>query len=232
MPCEKFIRRACGCLGAEWSLPAERRIIAHTDRGCYTFAILDMFPIILDIETKETFADVGSHEPSKLSVSMVCVYSYKEGKFFSFTEHELNKLWPHLDAADVLIGFNIRHFDLPVLARHYPGDILQLPIFDLLEVVKSALGFRLKLDTLAQATLGVGKSANGLDAVAWYKQGEIEKIRAYCLQDVAVTRDLFEHGRKHGKFSYLDFGVKREFPVRFDLSKFEGKAPANLSLPL
>ncbi len=191
-----------------------------------------MYPLVFDIETKDTFAEVGGHEPSKLSVSMVCLYSYKEGKFFSFTEHELGGLWPHLDAADVLVGFNIRHFDLPVLAKHYPGDITKLPVFDLLEAVKSSLGFRLKLDTLAQATLGVGKSGSGLDAVAWYKQGEIEKIRQYCMQDVVVTRDLFEHGRKHGKFSYLDFGVKKEFPVLVDLSGFHGKVPTNLTLAL
>ena len=85
-----------------------------------------MYPLVFDIETKDTFADVGSHDPSKLSPSMVCVYSYREGKFFSFTEHELGLLWPHLDVADVLVGFNNIHFDLPVLSRHYPGDIMRL----------------------------------------------------------------------------------------------------------
>lgn len=191
-----------------------------------------MYPLVLDIETKDTFADVGGHEPSKLSVSMVCIYSYKEGKFFSFTDSELEGLWPYIDAADVLVGFNIRHFDLPVLARHYPGNIEALPVFDLLEAVKSVLGFRLKLDTLVQATLGTAKSGSGLDAVRWYREGQIEKVRQYCIQDVAVTRDLFEYGRQHGKFFYTDFGVKKEFPVRFDLSRFEKKASQNLVLPL
>ncbi len=191
-----------------------------------------MHPLVLDLETKNTFADVGGHDPSKLAVSMVCIYSYAQKSFFSFTEHELAKLWPHLENADVLVGFNIAHFDLPVLAAHYPGDTTKLPVFDILDAVKTTLGFRLKLDTIAQATLGKGKSGHGLDAVQWYKQGEIEKIREYCIQDVAITRDVFEYGRTHGKLVYTDFGVKREFPFRFDPAPFIQRSVVNLVLPL
>jgi DEAD/DEAH box helicase domain-containing protein len=56
----------------------------------------------------------------------------------------------------------------------------------------------LKLETLAQGTLNAGKSADGLMAVEWWKTGEIDKIIQYCQQDVQVTKDIFEFGRKNG----------------------------------
>jgi len=37
-----------------------------------------------------------------------------------------------------------------------------------------------------------------LMAVEWWKTGEIDKIIQYCKQDVEVTRDIFEYGRKNG----------------------------------
>ncbi len=50
--------------------------------------------------------------------------------------------------------------------------------------VQKVLGRRIKLDTLAEATLGKKKSGNGLEAVAWWRNGEVEKVMKYCLDDV------------------------------------------------
>jgi GTPase SAR1 family protein len=89
-----------------------------------------------------------------------------------------------------------------------------LPTLDMLEKVHERLGYRLKLDNLAQATLGAGKSADGLMALAWWKEGRLDLITEYCRQDVAVTRDLYLHGREHGHVLFMNkAGQKVRLPV-------------------
>jgi DEAD/DEAH box helicase domain-containing protein len=80
----------------------------------------------------------------------------------------------------------------------------------MLDHIHKRLGFRVSLDNLAGATLGTAKSADGLQAVRWYKQGEIEKILDYCQQDVEVTRQLYEYGKqqKHVKFQDRSYRTK------------------------
>lgn len=158
-----------------------------------------MNEIVLDLETKKSFQDVGGRDRQHLlGVSVAGVYSYRDNAWRAFEEHELGELEALLQSADRVIGFNIRDFDLPVLAPYVKISIRDLPILDLMRAVEETLGFRMALGNLVEHTIGAAKSASGLDALQWWKEGKIDLIKEYCLQDVRVTRDLYEFGKQHG----------------------------------
>src|SRR3989338_8314115 len=145
--------------------------------------------IVFDIETQNTFSDVNN-DFSKLKISCVSIYRFSDNTYESFEEHELGKLWPILEKSDRLIGYNIEHFDLPVMNNYYPGNLLQFPYLDIMKEVKSSVGIRLKLNDIAMATLDIEKSADGLQAIRWWKEGKIDEIKKYCEQDVKATKAL------------------------------------------
>lgn len=181
-----------------------------------------MRTVVLDLETKKLFSEVPNGEAKHLGVSCVGVWTSYDDSLRVYLEGELGDLWPILEEADVIVGFNIRKFDMPVLAPYYLGDINGFPVLDLLDAVREGLGFRLKLDDLAHATLGYGKTGSGLDAYRFYKEGRIDDLKEYCLNDVVVTRDLFLHAKEKGFLKYPDLGnVTREFKV--DLAAFMPK---------
>lgn len=193
-----------------------------------------MNEIVFDIETQNTFADVNN-DFKKLRISCVSIYRYETDTYESFEEHELSKLWPILEKADRLIGFNSGHFDLPVMNNYYLGDLSKFPHLDIMDSVKEALGFRLKLDDIAQATLdNVKKSAEGLQAIRWWKEGKIDEIKKYCEQDVRVTKEVYDFGRQNKQLFYKSLtGEVLPFRVNFDIPKsaVEAKKNINLTLP-
>lgn len=159
---------------------------------------------VFDIETKNTFQDVGAYDPSLLEVSLVGVYFYETDTYEAFLEQDLPSLWPRLERCDRIIGYNSNGFDIPCLQTYYTGDLRRIPSLDLLEEIQRHLGFRIKLDDVAHATLGVGKSGHGLQAVEFWKKGEIDKLKSYCLQDVKVTRDVYEYALEHKEVKFTD----------------------------
>ena len=206
--------------------PCEARVV------CCTLYVVHkcMREIVLDIETQNIF-ERGNRDASKLKISFVGIFDYATGLYEGFFEQELPRLWQVLEQCDRLIGYNIKGFDIPVMNAHYAGDLTKLNQLDLMEEVTKHTGFRLKLDDLAQATLGVGKSGSGLDAVKYYQEGQLDKLKEYCLQDVKVTKQLYEHGRMHGVVSYYDRfkNEKINVPVNFMPTKII-KPAMNLSL--
>ncbi len=178
-----------------------------------------MRKIIFDIETRNIFDDVGKNDPTLLDISLVGVYDSLTDSYSSYLQEDLPKLWPLIEQADVLITFNGDHFDIPLLNKYYAGDLTKIRSLDLLVEFRKALGRRVGLGNIAEATLGVGKSGNGLEAVKWWKEGNIEDIRKYCLQDVKVTKDIYEYALKEGKLFYKDGEIKKE--VKIDTSNWE-----------
>jgi DEAD/DEAH box helicase domain-containing protein len=162
--------------------------------------------VVLDIETQNTFDDVGGYFTDKLKVSLVGCYFYETDTYESFLEADLPQLFARLEKSGRIIGYNSIGFDMPVLNNYYAGDLLTLPQLDILDHVVRELGYRIKLDDVAKATLGTQKSAHGLQAVAWWKEGKIDEIREYCLQDVKVTKEVYEFGLKN---NYILFDTKR-----------------------
>ena len=163
----------------------------------------EMRIIYLDLETQKLAQEVGGWQNTHLMrVSVLVIYDSLEKRFFTFTEDTLDDLINLLDQADLVVGFNIKRFDYGVLSAYTSRKLEGLPTFDILEDIYRRLGFRLGLDHLARETIGQGKSADGLQAVEWFRQGEMEKLADYCRQDVAATRDLFLFGLCNGHLIY------------------------------
>src|SRR3989304_6964460 len=114
------------------------------------------FPVVLDLETKLTFREVD--DPKKLGITVIAVYDYKTGQPKVYEEKEISSLFPVLENASYIVGFNIRTFDIQVLQGYYPGDVSHFPIFDTMDEVKNSLGRRLSLNELISATLGKKKT--------------------------------------------------------------------------
>ncbi len=191
--------------------------------------------IVIDIETQTGFGEVEGGIKG-LRVSIVVIYQYETNQFRAFREEELSGLWPILENADRIIGYNSIHFDVPVLNNYYAGNLLDFPQLDMLRVVKDSLGTRLKLDDIAKATLKIAKSGHGLDAVKWFQEGNWDDLIKYCKDDVEITRDVYEFGKKNKQLFYNDImsGQLRPFPVNFDPPEVAAQTPknVNLSLPL
>ena len=189
--------------------------------------------IVLDIETQNTFQDVGAYKASLLKISLIGVYFYETDTFESFLEPDLPKLWPRLERSSRIIGYNLFGFDYPCMQTYYTGNILSLPTVDLLLEIERRLGFRIKLDSVAQATLGMGKSGDGLQAVEFWKNGEIDKLKEYCLQDVRVTRDVYEKALSEKQIYYFDrLGQKQVIPMPILPAETQNTPTINLSLGL
>ena len=192
-----------------------------------------MRKITFDIETRNTFQDVGSTESSALDISVVCIHDSLTDEYSSYLQEDLPKLWPIIEQADMLITFNGDHFDIPLLNKYYSGDLTKIKSLDLLVEVRISLGRRIKLDTLAEATLGKNKSGHGLDAITWWQQGEIEKIIKYCIEDVKITKEIYKYALKNGKLKYKDLGAGGMIrDIKLDTSKWEMKNESAMTFTL
>jgi DEAD/DEAH box helicase domain-containing protein len=159
--------------------------------------------IVFDLETQLSFDDVGGRDNFRaLKVSVLGAYSYATNEYLMFEERELGKFEELLAAKPLLVGFNSRKFDCEVLQPYMRINLAKLPQLDILEEIVKAVGHRVKLESVAQATLGSGKSGSGLDALRYWRDGEIEKLKKYCLDDVKVTRQVYEYGAAHGELLF------------------------------
>lgn len=173
-----------------------------------------MDTIVIDIETKNTFFDVGKDNLDALEVSMIGVYSYATQNFISFDENQIEEATEFIKKADLIIGFSINRFDIPVLSRHLNFDLFAIARFDLLDEIEKQLGWRISLNKLAITNLGVKKTHHGLEAPLLYRRGQIEELKNYCLYDVKITKDLYELVQNQG---YLSVPCKDN---RNELAKF------------
>ena len=179
--------------------------------------------IVLDIETQNLFSDVGGKENlTKLLLSVAGVYSYADKNFHTFAEEDLSIFEKMLERTDLIIGFNINHFDLPILQKYLKVDLSKIPVLDIMTEVVNAVGHRVSLDDLLVNTLNKRKSANGLLAVQYFKEGRLGELKKYCLDDVRLTRDLYEHGLKNGeiKFTARDANLPYIKTIKVDWTKY------------
>lgn len=159
--------------------------------------------LVLDLETQNTFADVGGKQNlHRLRVSVVCVYNYDTDSYSSFTEDEMFQLEELLRSASLIVGFNIRSFDFAVLQNYLFTPVEQFPILDLLEEIERVRGHRVTLQSVAEATFNDRKTGSGLDAVRLYREGNMKELISYCMNDVRLTKDIYEYGSANGKVSF------------------------------
>ncbi len=151
--------------------------------------------VVFDIETKNSFADVGGRDNLKaLEASLIGAYSYDGDKYFTFEENQFDDFGELARGANVLITFSGIRFDVPVLEKYYKFKISAIPHFDILDEIEKTLGRRIGLNVLAEANLGTGagKTGHGMDAIEYYRNGEMQKLKDYCLQDVKITKEIFD----------------------------------------
>jgi DEAD/DEAH box helicase domain-containing protein len=185
--------------------------------------------VVLDLETQKSFDEVGGRNPAELKISVAGVYFYENDGYLCYEEAQIPELEQRLSQASRVIGFNIRRFDFPVLQPYLKHiDLAQVPLLDLMEDLEKILGHRVSLQSVASATLGVGKSGSGLDAIHYYRSGEMEKLKKYCLDDVRLTKEVYEFGKKNGVVYYLSKDGKNRLSAR--VSWNDPAPPANLTL--
>ncbi|MFC1813189.1 DEAD/DEAH box helicase [Thermodesulfobacteriota bacterium] len=178
------------------------------DRKCLNNVHFGVF----DLETQRSAQEVGGwHRADLMGISCAVLYDSREDRYFEFLEDRLFEFIEHLGRLDLVVGFNIKRFDYQVLTGYSEFDFKTLHTLDILEDIYNHLGYRLSLAHLAAVTLGKKKTADGLQALRWWKQGRMQEIIEYCTADVAITRDLFLFGRENG---YLLFQNKAEKTVR------------------
>lgn len=161
--------------------------------------------VVFDVETQRSFDEVGGRQNIRdLGISVAVAYVAAEDAYRVYREAELAGLVDLLRNAPLVVGYNIIDFDYRVLSRYSDFAFSKLPTCDLLMDIHLQLGFRLKLDDVAAETLGAPKSADGLQAIQWYRDGKWDELIEYCKQDVKVTRELFEFGRQNGFVYFHD----------------------------
>ncbi len=184
-----------------------------------------MRAITFDIEAISPNAVRGRLDVNEMELTVVGIHDSSTGEFSSFSREELPNLWPIIESADMLIGFNSDTFDIPLLNRYYPGDLTKIRSLDLLAEVYKVLGRRIRLDLLAQATLGRGKSGDGLKASVWWQEGKYDLVRKYCIEDVRITRELYDFALTNGHLKYKDLNKKKD--VKLDTSGWEAEGTAH-----
>lgn len=171
---------------------------------------------VFDLETIRSAEEVGGWgNCHKMGISVAVVFDSEINDYVTYLEHEVDKLVSHLARLDLVVGFNNKRFDNRVLSGYSQVDVGQFPTLDLLEEIHGYLGYRLSLDRLAQETLGTKKSADGLQALRWYKEGRIDLIQHYCKKDVEITRDILYYALEQG---FLLFANKAKQRVRLPLA--------------
>ena len=159
--------------------------------------------VFFDLETQKLFQEVGGRDASKLRLACGVTYSTIKNDFTVYWERDAQALVDELKSADKVIGFNIRAFDYEVLRPYAPAfNFASLRTLDLMIDLSRILNFRLPLDSLAKASLGAEKTADGIQSVEWFRQGEMVKIAEYCKADVDITRRVYEFGRDNGFVNY------------------------------
>lgn len=167
--------------------------------------------VYFDLETQRSFGDVGGFaNKDKMGVSVAVTYSTARGTYEIYPENEMDRLGEELIRADLVVGWNHMQFDYPVLQPYVFHTLSEQTInLDMMLELEKMLGFRLKLDSVASASLGMGKTADGLDALKWWqehkKSGDfapLRKIAEYCAFDVKVTKCVHEYALEHGFLKY------------------------------
>ncbi len=159
--------------------------------------------MVVDVETQRGFNEVDRKKLHLLKVSVACLYDSKTGDYLAFEEKELMRMEELLKQADLIVGFNIRDFDMEVLSPYFMTPVKNFPVLDMLVEFEKARGHRASLQSIAQATLNSSKSGSGWDALRLYKEGRMDELKQYCMDDVKITKEIYEYGAKHGKVIFL-----------------------------
>ena len=163
--------------------------------------------VVFDLETQRTIDEVGGRQNiRRLGLAVAVTYSTADETYWYYSEETVADLIAQLLVAPLVVGFNLYRFDYEVLAAYTNERLSRLPTVDMLDYLYRQLRFRLSLDSLASATLGMSKAGDGLQAVRWFREGRQDKVREYCQQDVELTYRLYQFGKQN---KYVQFRDKK-----------------------
>lgn len=173
--------------------------------------------VYFDLETKYSIDEVGGRANIRaLGLAAAVTYNTAQAAYHHYTEEHVKELIAELKSAELVVGYNLLDFDYEVLSGYSSESFAKLPTVDMMEYLARRLGFRPSLQSVATATLGIPKSADGLQAIHWYRQGLIDKVLEYCQHDVEITRKLYEYGQLHKVVYYWDKQYQRRMvPVNW-----------------
>lgn len=175
--------------------------------------------VYFDLETQKSAEDVGGWDKiSAMGMSIGVTYNTGTGGYTIYGEKHVDELIKELQHADLVVGFNNLRFDYEVLHGYTAFDLRQLPTLDIMVDLQNTLQHRLSLDSIATATFGVEKTAEGMQAIEWYRQGKMMDIAEYCCYDVKITKLVHEHGVSYKQLHYHNrFGKKLTVPVSWQI---------------
>jgi DEAD/DEAH box helicase domain-containing protein len=179
--------------------------------------MLKMNIVVFDLETQQLFEEVGGRDPGLLRMSCGVTWSSVKNDYSLYWEKDVQSLISELKVAGRVVGFNLRGFDYEVLKAYSPGKNLgYIPTLDIMEDLSRTLSFRLSLEAVARGTLDEAKSADGLQAVTWWKSGNLDLLADYCRRDVEVTKRIYEFGCENGFVRYTTrFGSVQKVKVNW-----------------
>ena len=171
--------------------------------------------VYFDLETQKSADEVGGWgNISRMGLSVAVTYNTARGEYTIYGEKQVDDLLRELQRADLVVGFNNLRFDYEVLHGYTSLDLTQLPTLDMLVELHATLNHRLSLDSIATATFGVEKTAEGLQAIQWFKEGKMAEIAEYCCYDVKITKLVHEYGQHYKQLFYQNrFGKKQSVTV-------------------
>jgi len=175
--------------------------------------------LVLDVETQYLSSEVpgGWNAVEKFRVAVVVTWDERNGMRAWF-EEDVAKLLAEIENFRAVVTFNGENFDFKVLSAYGSVEPLYKRSRDMLAILNKKLGFRVKLESLAKATLGRGKTGSGTESVDWWRSGDPalrQKVVDYCKMDVELTRDIYLFGKEKGYVLIED--LRLGAPRRVDL---------------
>jgi DEAD/DEAH box helicase domain-containing protein len=177
--------------------------------------VIDRLPapkniVYFDLETQKSADEVGGWNNIRdMRMSVGVTYSTARGDYKIYGEKQVNDLINELMRADLVVDFNNVRFDYEVLHGYTVFDLRQVPTLDMLIELQKIINHRLSLDSIATTTLGVEKTAEGLQAIEWFRAGRLMEIAEYCCYDVKITKLVHEYGNAYKQLFYKNrFGTK------------------------
>ena len=191
--------------------------------------------VVVDVEIAKTIEQVGGWDATdKMGIGYAVVYEYKTDRFRVYGPEDADTLGERLLRADRITGFNIWNFDFPVIwgvARaEWPEATevrraLEPKTDDILRRIWLALGLNPDvfegsthggwgLNAVVGATMKNAKIGHGADAPVWFQEGRHAKVIEYCIDDVALERDLGEFIHRNGYVLNVKNGGLIQLPVQ------------------
>ena len=170
--------------------------------------------LVLDLETQQLVDDWDRPWEAGLSVCGVWIswMGGASGRFRLYDSESVENVIPLIEAAEIVVTYNGDSFDLPLLGGLVRSFRVRKHI-DLLAMIKTETGRRWKLDDVAMCTLGRCKTGKGSSAPLMFERHQLASLHSYCLDDVALTRDLYKFASTHGYVLAPDDEDTKQIPL-------------------